>query len=248
MRNYLQSFTTCINLLSWIGLIIGVTYCLACTPPRKEVTSKEEISLSFDTTMVVYDETGKQLQYSQYAALIKTGKYSFKMGNGKKIIEKMSPGILQHVKIDSSILNDLLLRWLDMADKIVVEKAKRTLYLERNGKIIFKFPIQLGRNPIGSKQKEGDGRTPEGLYNIDYNVNREPAYYHGFHISYPSEKDIARAKMLKINPGSDIMIHGTGPDRVNRKDWTNGCIAISNSQIDTLKKYTTNGISIEIKK
>jgi murein L,D-transpeptidase YafK len=198
--------------------------------------------------MVVYDETGKKLHYSQYSALIRTGKYGFEMGNGEKLIKKMSPGILKYVKVDSTILNNLLLRWLAMADKIIVEKAKRKLYLERNGKIIFAFPVQLGNNPIGAKQKEGDGRTPEGLYYIDYNVNRDPAYYHGFHISYPNEKDIANARRLGIKPGGDIMIHGTGPDRVNRKDWTNGCIAVSNAHIDTLKKYTTNGISIEIRK
>jgi murein L,D-transpeptidase YafK len=76
-----------------------------------------------------------------------------------------------------------------MADKIIVQKAKRKLYLERNGKVIFEFPVQLGKNPVGPKQSEGDGRTPEGFYYIDYNVNRDPANYRGFYILYPNEKD-----------------------------------------------------------
>jgi len=236
------------RVLSNCGIIILVVFCLGCVQPPAESASEKTLSSAFDTTIIVYDVAGKPLHYRQYVQLIETGKYSFKMNNGNRVIEKIPNEILKYVKTDSIILNSLIHRWMVMADNIIVEKAKRMLYLERNGKIIFEIPVQLGNSPVGAKQKEGDGRTPEGRYCIDYNVNRDAAYYRGFHISYPNEKDQANARRLGFKPGGDIMIHGTGPTRINLKDWTNGCIAISNSHIDTLTKYTTTGISIEIKK
>lgn len=216
--------------------------------PREEADSEKTSDSRLDTTIIVYSAAGKPLGFRQYSQLIRTGKYIFKMRDGKKVVEKIPDDMLQYMTVDSAIAEDLLLQWTAMADKIIVNKAERKLLVERNSKVIFEFPVQLGKNPIGAKQKEGDGRTPEGLYSIDYNANRDPAYYHGFHISYPNERDSLDAKRLGIKPGGDIMIHGTGPTRIGLKDWTNGCIAISNAHIDTLIKYTRNGISIEVRK
>ena len=230
-----------------IVFCILVLFCTACTSKREESVS-QELHVPFDTTIVFYNENGNPLRYYQYTRLLKTGKYLFKMHKGQRTIEEADPQLLKNIKLDSTALSNLLQRWMTMADKIIVSKSDRKLYLKRNGITFFEADVQLGNNPVGPKQKEGDGKTPEGLYYIDYNVNREPAYYRGFHISYPNTEDETRAKKLGVKPGGDIMIHGTGPTRANLKDWTNGCIAISNSDIDTLSKYTTNGIAIEILK
>lgn len=229
-------------------LCILILFAGSCAQKQTRTAQQDVVPPQFDTTIVVYDEARQPLHYSQYVRLIETGKYAFRMHNGQRIIERMPPETLKHLRVDSTVLSNLLFRWMAMADRIIINKAGRKLFLERNGKIFYECGVQLGSNPVGAKQKEGDGRTPEGLYYIDYNVNREPAYYRGFHISYPNESDKINAKKLGVDPGRDIMIHGTGPSREGLKDWTNGCIAISNSAIDTLSKYTTNGISIEIKR
>ncbi|RZA01005.1 MAG: hypothetical protein EOP47_12255 [Sphingobacteriaceae bacterium] len=150
---------------------------------------------------------------------------------------------------DDAVSKNNALHWgLIKADRLRVEKSQRKLYVERNGKVIFVFPINLGKHPIGHKQKEGDGRTPEGAYYIDYNRNTNASYYWAFHITYPNKQDSLYAKKMGVKPGGDVMIHGTSPERNNRKDWTNGCIAISNAHIDTLVKYYYNGIPIQINK
>lgn len=233
------------KLRTLFGCCILLTFCIACTP-KKEESASQELPSHFDTTIVFYNESGNPLRYYQYAPLIKTGKYLFRMDKGQRKIEEADPELLKNIKLDSAALSNHLFRWMAMADKIIISKADRKLYLNRNGKIFFETDIQLGKNPVGPKQIEGDGKTPEGLYYIDYNVNREPAYYRGFHISYPNDSDKANAKKLGSDPGGDIMIHGTGPTRAKLKDWTNGCIAISNADIDTLSKYTSNGVAVEI--
>jgi murein L,D-transpeptidase YafK len=205
--------------------------------------AKKSLS-GLDTTGQVYDEHNNSLRYYQYAKLIYTGKYYIGMKDGKRSIMRLTG----NPQTNDTIINNLIYYGLTMIDNIRVEKSKRKMYLERNGKVVFQFPVNLGKNPVGQKQKEGDGRTPEGLYAIDYNVNTNAAYYRGFHISYPNGKDSTNAKKLGANPGRDIMIHGTSPARSKLKDWTNGCIAISNAYIDTLSMYMRNGTPIEIRK
>ena len=215
-----------------------------------------------DTTIVVYNTDGKPLHYYQYAPLVLHKGFTILNDKGKRYLRsqrefmlKVAGGVdstyfktfLLH-ETDSVSLNNMLYYALNKMDKIRVEKSKRRMYLERNGKVIYEFPINLGRNPVGAKQKEGDGRTPEGSYAIDFNINSKAAYYKGFHISYPNEQDALKAKKLGVSPGKDIMIHGTSEQRSKLKDWTNGCIAVSNAHIDSLAKYYYNGIPIQINK
>jgi murein L,D-transpeptidase YafK len=197
-----------------------------------------------DTTMRVYDEHNNSLAYYQFVKLLYTGKYHIGMKDGKRSLMLLTG----YPQTNDTIINNLIYYGLTMIDKIRVEKSKRKMYLERNGKVAFQFAINLGKNPVGQKQKEGDGRTPEGFYVIDYNVNTNAAYYKGFHISYPNANDIANAEKAGADPGRDIMIHGTSPARNKLKDWTNGCIAISNANIDTLSMYVRNDTPIEIRK
>lgn len=206
------------------------------------------IPLSKLDTNIIVNHNGRSLRYYQYLPILLTGNYSVRMDSGKRTTEKLSGMALSFLSRDSATINNAIFTWLSKADKIIVEKAKRRLYIERNGKRLFDFPINLGKSPVGHKLKEGDGRTPEGLYYLDYNVNVEASYHLGFHISYPNADDIARAKKQGVKPGGDVMIHGTSPARSKLKDWTNGCIAIANNHLDTIMKYQYRTIPIEIRK
>jgi murein L,D-transpeptidase YafK len=121
-----------------------------------------------------------------------------------------------------------------MADHVVVKKAERRLELHNNGTVFRTFPIALGANPEGHKQREGDQRTPEGTYRLDWrNVNS--AFFLAMRVSYPNEEDIRRARQSGVHPGNNIMIHGLPneprypSDHYLYADWTDGCIAVSNS-------------------
>lgn len=136
-------------------------------------------------------------------------------------------------------------------DKVVVYKAKRQMQLLSGEEVIKTYSISLGDNPIGHKVQEGDERTPEGDYVIDYR-NTKSRYHLSLHISYPNEKDKENAKKLGVSPGGDIMIHGS-PNNfhwseiiLQNMDWTNGCIAITNKEIDEFGKLVKNGTAIRI--
>jgi len=138
------------------------------------------------------------------------------------------------------------------ADLIVVEKAKRTLTLYANGKVLKSYKVALGNNPVGAKQVEGDGKTPEGRYTID-SVNRASSYHLSLHISYPSAADVARATSMAKSAGGDIMIHGLpngyawvgAAHRLH--DWTAGCIAVTNPEIEEIVKLVPLGTPVEIR-
>lgn len=120
------------------------------------------------------------------------------------------------------------------AQYLVVEKQARRLTLFRDGEALKTYRVALGGNPVGHKQHEGDRRTPEGTYSIDFK-NPDSAYHLSLKISYPNAQDISRARRLGKDPGGMIMIHGIGEDAVwRRSDWTDGCIAVSNSEIEEI--------------
>ncbi len=119
------------------------------------------------------------------------------------------------------------------AREIVVEKARRRVTMIREDGVVRTYPCALGGDPRGHKQREGDNRTPEGRYVIDYkNINSR--FFLSVRVSYPNEDDRARARRLGVSPGGNIMIHGM-PNGVSapylgylEQDWTNGCIAVAN--------------------
>lgn len=138
-----------------------------------------------------------------------------------------------------------------MADKVLVEKGKRQLHLLRNGIPFRTFRIALGFAPEGDKEQEGDQKTPEGHYILDAR-NPDSDYFLSIHISYPSAEDVAEARRMGVDPGSAIMIHGQ-PNSPTfsaayyaREDWTNGCIAVSNSDMIDIWLMTPDGVPIEI--
>lgn len=139
-----------------------------------------------------------------------------------------------------------------MVDLVKVDKSKRRMYLIDNGQVVKEFRIALGKNPKGHKTQEGDHRTPEGRYYLDFVIDKSE-FYRSIHISYPNPRDIAYAAKLHVDPGGDIKIHGlrNGEKRpakfVQSFDWTNGCIAITNEEMDELLTLVKTGTPIEIR-
>lgn len=133
------------------------------------------------------------------------------------------------------------------ADEVVVDKSDREMYLLRTGRIIARIPVALGFAPEGHKLRQGDGRTPEGRYVLDWR-NPQSQFYRSIHISYPSAEDRADAERRGASPGGDIFIHGTpaGPEFVS-VDWTAGCIAVSNTAMDLIWNRVPNGTPITIR-
>ena len=138
------------------------------------------------------------------------------------------------------------------ADRIVVEKAVRRLTLFDGTRPLKTYHVALGRTPIGPKEQDGDQRTPEGSYLIDRH-KPDSAFHLALHISYPNPTDLARAHERGIAPGGDIMIHGlpNGRGWIGKwhrlHDWTSGCIAVTNAQIEEIWRKVPDGTAIEIR-
>ncbi|HKT20073.1 MAG TPA: L,D-transpeptidase family protein [Stellaceae bacterium] len=139
-----------------------------------------------------------------------------------------------------------------IADRILVLKSQRVLLLMRGERRLAQFPIALGAHPIGPKQRQGDQRTPEGLYHVD-GFNPRSRYHRALHISYPNEWDVQRALAAGFQPGGDIEIHGLPPDFAHydpvtfHKDWTNGCISVSDPAMDAIWPRVALGTPVEIR-
>ncbi len=137
-------------------------------------------------------------------------------------------------------------------DKILIEKKARRLTLIAKGESIKTYKIALGGNPVGPKERQGDGKTPEGTYVID-SRNSDSRFHLSLHISYPNERDRKRAKELGVSPGGNIMIHGIKNgfgwvgDAHTDVDWTKGCIAVTDEEIEEMEKVAPNGTVVEIR-
>ena len=139
-----------------------------------------------------------------------------------------------------------------VAEKVVVEKEIRKLHLIKGDQIFRTFDIALGFVPVGDKEAEGDNKTPEGTYTLDTR-NPDSDYFLSIHISYPNSGDWRKAKAKGVSPGGQIMIHGQPNTPTysvayyRKQDWTNGCIAVSNSDMIDIWLMTPNDIPIEIR-
>ena len=139
-----------------------------------------------------------------------------------------------------------------VADRVVVEKSSRKLHLLKGGVPFRTFKIALGIRPVGDKEREGDFKTPEGTYTLDAR-NPDSEYFLAIHVSYPNRRDRAEARKNGEDPGGAIMIHGQ-PNEPSRseayyrtQDWTNGCIAVSNSDMIDIWLMTSENTAIEIR-
>lgn len=140
---------------------------------------------------------------------------------------------------------------MEAADKILIEKQARRLTLLAKDEVIKTYKIALGGNPVGPKERQGDNKTPEGAYIID-SRNGNSGFHLSLHISYPNAQDKKRARELGVSPGGNIMIHGikNGFAPVGalhaETDWTEGCIAVTNQEMEEIYKYVPNGTIVEI--
>ena len=138
------------------------------------------------------------------------------------------------------------------ANRILVEKSARRLTLLHDTHVLKTYQIALGGSAIGHKEQEGDGRTPEGIYTIDFH-KPDSDYHLALHISYPNETDRARAALRGVSAGSDIMIHGlrNGAGTIGAahrlRDWTAGCIAVTDAEIEEIYRAVPDGTPIEIR-
>lgn len=141
----------------------------------------------------------------------------------------------------------------ETADGVLVDKSDEKLYLLKDGDVIAEYSVSFGANPEGHKQHEGDERTPEGNYVLDYK-KADSAFYKAIHISYPNDADKQAAAARGEDPGGAIMIHGQRnwlgwlSYITQRFNWTDGCIAVTNDQMDEIWKSVAADTPIEIRK
>ena len=162
---------------------------------------------------------------------------------------------LRAPKIASPATTPIASRVLDttvVVDSIEVDKGLRLISLYSKGMLVRGMFVALGQNPVGQKVRAGDNRTPEGVYRIDYR-NPFSKYRLALHVSYPNAQDVARAQKAGVSPGGNIMIHGLpkkfhdyGPDH-RLTDWTNGCIALTDEEIEEIFGRVAIGTPIVIK-
>jgi murein L,D-transpeptidase YafK len=137
-------------------------------------------------------------------------------------------------------------------DRVVVLKKERTLQLLSGGKVIKSYRVALGGYPLGAKTRQGDHKTPEGIYVLD-SRNAHSQFHKSIHISYPNARDRAAARAKGVSPGGDVFVHGlpNGYGWVGAshraKDWTDGCIAVTDEEIEEIWKAVGDGTAIEIR-
>jgi len=138
-----------------------------------------------------------------------------------------------------------------IADEVIVRKNERRLYLMRHGEVLRSYRVALGLMPEGPKERSGDFRTPEGRYQLERRNSRSD-YFLSIQVSYPNDEDVRRARRQHLDPGGSIMIHGLPnnqrhpPAYYSTSDWTDGCIAMSNSDMVELWLMTPDNTPIEI--
>lgn len=143
----------------------------------------------------------------------------------------------------------LSLQPLESVSRILVEKSKRRLTVYVGDQVARIWPIALGRDPVGDKTREGDNRTPEGIFRVD-RLNGASAYHLSLGLDYPQPKHREKARALGVSPGGDIMIHGQpnrSPFGKLPGDWTAGCIALSDAEVTQLFAATAVGTVVEIR-
>ena len=138
------------------------------------------------------------------------------------------------------------------ADLVVVVKSARTLTIMSHGKALRTFKVALGGEPVGAKQRQGDHKTPEGRYILDRR-NPKSRFYKSIHVSYPNANERQQAAKRGVSPGGDIMVHGLPNgfgwlgESHRAQDWTDGCIAVTNSEMDEIWDLVADGTPIEIR-
>ena len=161
-------------------------------------------------------------------------------------------GLVLLLYLAEGVFPALFARDLPAVDRVVVLKSERRMKLYAGDEPVATYRIALGSDPTGHKTFQGDSRTPEGEYTLDYR-NEESEFHRSIHISYPNEADLAAAVDADVPPGGNIMIHGLPNGRgwigplYNLDDWTDGCIAVTNSDLEEIWHAVPDGTPIEIR-
>lgn len=140
----------------------------------------------------------------------------------------------------------------ETADSVLVDKSDEKLYLLKDGRVLAEYSVSFGASPKGHKEQEGDERTPEGNYVLDYK-KEDSSFYRAIHISYPNEEDKRSAAERGVDPGGAIMIHGQRnwlgwlSFITQRFNWTDGCIAVTNGEMDEIWDSVPVDTPIEIR-
>lgn len=171
---------------------------------------------------------------------------------GVNPFQKSLPTLVRAIIIAVLLLAVAIAAPLPHADRVIVHKKEHTMELMHAGSVIKTYKVALGRNPVGPKQREGDFRTPEGTYIID-SRNAKSSCHRSLHISYPNAADRERARKLGVSPGGNVSIHGivNGYGYLGaahrQHDWTYGCIAVTDEEIEEIWRLVDNGTPIEIR-
>jgi lipoprotein-anchoring transpeptidase ErfK/SrfK len=228
----------------------------------------KHLPANLDTTIIVRDANNTPLKFRQYIKDVFNHEGYIFQDRGVWRLQRMTEGARDTLKRGEHIVSrinrwgafrpDTIKSWqvkldaiahtLAQADRILVLKSKRQLILQRKGLNTLTFNIDLGWGPTGRKEFDGDGKTPEGVYHVDCKYARGDVYYKSFLVSYPNEDEKNYALQKGRKPGMSILIHGTKPDKINAKDWTAGCIAMQNKDMDALFEHVAEGTVIEIRK
>jgi len=170
--------------------------------------------------------------------------------NKRKLLCFMSILTLAWVGVDAT--SQIAARSKTSVDRIVIEKSNRTLTLMDGAKIVKTYKVALGGQPVGAKDRQGDHKTPEGIYSVDAK-KANSQFYKALHISYPNQTDRERARKLGLSPGGDVEIHGLGAKwgwigaKHRLTDWTDGCVAVTNEEIDEIYPQIKVGTPVEIR-
>ena len=214
---------------------------------------KDSELMIFTINNVIVKDTTIAAQQAQIESLRQEAQ---NRGNETDTLQKKIEALEQELQTKEREINSLKKESVVIpkgpADKVLIEKNERRLTLISKGKALKTYQIALGGNPNGPKERQGDNKTPEVTYVID-SRNKNSRYHLALHVSYPNAKDKKRAKELGVSPGGDIMIHGIkngfswAGDYHTEVDWTKGCIAVTDEEIEEIDKVVPNGTVVEIR-
>lgn len=241
--------TLCIKrLMIFLSILLSSNLIISCSNAQEDRVLAEN---KFMRTKVYQSDLDKYILYKNIKDTAQKSKFYVEiLANAKARIsfQGISTSKSPKLSYDEILVEaEKFITLKNMVNKVLVIKSERKMYLQKDGKTIKTFSIALGPNPIGQKENEGDGKTPEGTYMLDWQRHETPTF-HSFHVSYPNNIDSVRAKSKRLKPGSNIMVHGTSKGVKKKKDWTNGCIALSNADMTEFRKIVFQNTVIEIKK
>lgn len=229
----------------------------------------KELPKDMDTSIVVYDALLNPLKFASYIAPVFNNEAMIYRDRERWRLHRLNPSAQDSLykddfavaskerraayKLIDTVTNrneklKKIAEQLKRADFVVALKSERKILLYRKGKCIKTLTMTMGWAPVGNKVSEGDGKTPEGLYYLDDKYYRQDDFYASIKISYPNFKDREIAQKRGVKAGYGVLIHGTKPSKIKAKNWTAGCIALQNNDMDTLFRYVGEGTSIHIKK